>query len=58
MHGSSHWNLCLRLKRGCKIQGQTGGIVAIAAIAVVGMAISNQTVHLGGVTSGAYRFIS
>ena len=47
------WSLCLRLKRQCEIRGQTGGIVGVAAIAVVAMAISKQPIHLGGVTSGA-----
>ena len=46
------WSLCLRLKRQCEIQGQAGGIVGVAATAVVAMAISKQPVHLGGITSG------
>ena len=47
------WSLCLRLRRRCEIQGRTGGIVGVAVMAVVVMAISKQLVHLGGVTSGA-----
>ena len=47
------WSLCLRLRRRCEIQGQTGGIVGVAVMVVVVMAISKQPVHLGGVTTGA-----
>ena len=47
------WSLCLRLERRCGIQGRTGGIVGVAVIAVVAMAISKRPVYLRGVTSGA-----
>jgi len=40
------------------MQGQTGGIVVVAVMAVVAMAISKQAVHLGGVTSGAPLLVS
>lgn len=46
------WSLCLRLKRQCEVQSQTGRIVGVAAMVVVAMVTFKQLVRSGGVTSG------